>query len=809
MGYNAWRILILVFLSLLLIKNSLANTAPTATSQVQYVDMNGNITLYLQAHDIDGDNLVYGIQQTPQNGSLSSISGNQVTYTPNIDFTGTDSFAFWATDGTVFSTPATISLNVNTNNFLLTFVSGTLIPTIKQVQTQQEQEYINNLRITDTSLKSCFNGSIPEGQDLYNLTQFSCQGQDLSQTNLEELGKLVSLETLTIQDSRLSDLSPLTQLKNLKHLNLAFNEIGDISALSHLTNLEYLDLSFNQINDISSLSSLNKLQELRLDANEISDITSLTNKGSLQKLCLDDNNISDLSALNSLNQLTHLGLAYNQISNISPLTNFNNITTLVLNNNNINSHSTTGIGALANLATLQHLYLHDNQITNIDKLATPGLNNLKTLNLEFNQIIDITPLSDLTQLTQLRLSHNSISDITSLTGLINLQYLDLSSNQVHNINSLTSLTNLNMQLDVRDNLLTTVKPITEMGNSFVLRTDDNCLGYLDRTSNQTSFGDHWQYPISRCDQANINDTPIAYPQELQAFQNEVINITLLGGDPENSSLTYTIITTPQQGSLNATGTLNTPILSYTPNHNYIGPDSFTFRVTDSDDNHSISATIELQIRETPIITDIALQTCLGEILPSNTELRALKAFNCNQINLSNADLSQLGSLPNLTNVSLLNANINDINALNDLGNSWLFLDLRFNDIEDISSLTNKTNLHTLGLDHNKITDLSVLNNLNKLQEIYADNNLVNGSAHLPNLGHFVSLSRLTLRGNRLIVSDIENKWQGITMQSSPTIYLESNCLSNTPSGLPNSINIDMGGTPQRPVDASGDCPAPE
>lgn len=59
--------------------------------------------------------------------------------------------------------------------------------------------------------------------------------------------------------------------------------------------------------------------------------------------------------------------------------------------------------------------------------------DLEVLNLEFNQITDISVLSNLLNLTNLDLSHNRIRDISALTNLWNLKRLDLE--EVFTLNS--------------------------------------------------------------------------------------------------------------------------------------------------------------------------------------------------------------------------------------------------------------------------------------------------------------------------------------------------------------------------------------
>ncbi len=58
------------------------------------------------ASDIDGDTLTYSVVSGPANGTLSG-SGANLTYTPNPNFSGSDSFTFQASDGVLDSNIAT------------------------------------------------------------------------------------------------------------------------------------------------------------------------------------------------------------------------------------------------------------------------------------------------------------------------------------------------------------------------------------------------------------------------------------------------------------------------------------------------------------------------------------------------------------------------------------------------------------------------------------------------------------------------------------------------------------------------------
>ena len=65
----------------------------------------------LVASDVDGDDLTYSIVTDVSNGT-SSLSGTTVTYTPDQDWNGTETFTYKANDGTADSNTATATITV-------------------------------------------------------------------------------------------------------------------------------------------------------------------------------------------------------------------------------------------------------------------------------------------------------------------------------------------------------------------------------------------------------------------------------------------------------------------------------------------------------------------------------------------------------------------------------------------------------------------------------------------------------------------------------------------------------------------------
>ncbi|MDD2456974.1 MAG: S8 family serine peptidase [Eubacteriales bacterium] len=88
------------------------NTAPTADSQTVTTTVNTPVTITLTGSDPEGDSLAYVIVTEPAHGILSGTEP-ALTYTPNAEFAGDDSFTFKVSDDKLFSNPATVSITVN------------------------------------------------------------------------------------------------------------------------------------------------------------------------------------------------------------------------------------------------------------------------------------------------------------------------------------------------------------------------------------------------------------------------------------------------------------------------------------------------------------------------------------------------------------------------------------------------------------------------------------------------------------------------------------------------------------------------
>ena len=93
------------------------NDAPATSNITQNQDEDNSEASDLSSFtsDVDGDDLTYSIVTDATNGT-TSIDGSIVTYTPNANYNGTDSYTYKANDGTVDSNTSTVSITVASVN---------------------------------------------------------------------------------------------------------------------------------------------------------------------------------------------------------------------------------------------------------------------------------------------------------------------------------------------------------------------------------------------------------------------------------------------------------------------------------------------------------------------------------------------------------------------------------------------------------------------------------------------------------------------------------------------------------------------
>lgn len=272
-----------------------------------------------------------------------------------------------------------------------------------------------------------------------NCTKLKCLMLDgkLDASSYEYLGKLPNLQVLDVRGLSLKYCSFLEKgCPNLVELHIADTEDGDISLLKNAPNLKRLYFSDNEEGDARILSELGNLKSLGFcmtsqeDLNELSKLTNLTSLSVRDAIFgMSD---QDLSGLGNIPNLTELSVTFNlcgRIYGLESVLNKPGMTSLAFKGQfsdtdimldvdrltenadlitldiqgwelkNAVSREKMGFDFLQNYPSLKYLYLVESNVENLD-FAT-ALFNLKTLDVQENEIVDYSPLDSCRKLTEL------------------------------------------------------------------------------------------------------------------------------------------------------------------------------------------------------------------------------------------------------------------------------------------------------------------------------------------------------------------------------------------------------------------------
>lgn len=295
-------------------------------------------------------------------------------------------------------------------------------------------------------------------------------------SDLTSWNHLLNLQYIDVSNNELTSLDCFENLIHLRALQADNNRIQSIKGVMNLDGLLSLRLRANSLEVIDFIgSSLQRLTDLDLKGNRIQDVRNLRELRSLTALNLEDNNLCSLVAENNdiLWTLKYLRLSGNRLEYLD-VSRYPNLRLLYLDRNYI--RKVTGFfktkyldslsmreqqdGSIIDLSFLNEafevrkLFLSGNLLTkfapSVDflnlqylELANCGLEqlhpefgqmmpNVRTLNLNFNALHDITPLLGIVRLKTLHLAGNRLSRLRRtaavLCQFLCLRKLDLRGN---------------------------------------------------------------------------------------------------------------------------------------------------------------------------------------------------------------------------------------------------------------------------------------------------------------------------------------------------------------------------------------------
>lgn len=182
------------------------------------------------------------------------------------------------------------------------------------------------------------------------------------------------------------------------------------------------------------------------------------------------------------------------------------------------------------------------------------------------------------------------------------------------------------------------------------------------------------------------------------------------------------------------------------------------------------------------LNKLVIRDCSFKELSAISSLTQLTDLEIRNFSLSNADLSAITGLPNLTRLTLSGCSLSTIEKLSSLRN-LVYLDLSGNTIRDIDALSFMSELHELDLSSNAVTSLNAISGLQKLARLDLYGNSV--SSLIP-ISSCTGLVWLDVSANRLdSLSGVES------MKQLSCLYAASNALTDISLVTANTILMEL------------------
>ncbi len=132
--------------------------------------------------------------------------------------------------------------------------------------------------------------------------------------------------------------------------------------------------------------------------------------------------------------------------------------------------------------------------------------------------------------------------------------------------------------------------LTPAGTNFVYTPAPDYLGEDTFTWRAHDGQDPGPPTLARITITDKNTAPVAKPSTVEVRVNTPTDLVLQAHDGEGDPLRFTIVTNPVAGVLTGPG----PVMRYTPAPDYVGPDRFSFTVSDEEFT-SAPATVTVQV----------------------------------------------------------------------------------------------------------------------------------------------------------------------------------------------------------------------
>lgn len=553
------------------------NRAPVASDSNVATNEGTTAHIHLSATDPDGDTLTYIAVTQPTNGTLTQ-GAHGWDYKPNSSWAGSDSFTFKANDGNLDSNTATVFITVNEVPSLIVDTPQDVTANDGLTSLREAISYANAKAGDDTiTFSSLFNAAqtINLTGALPNLsTNITITGPGANLLTVTGIGSNFTILTVNGATAAVSGLTVSNGYAGIHNIggtltvtNCAANNSiygifgqGPTTVTNCIANNNWIGLETD-----NTMTAIN----CQLNGNNHGIINYNT---LVAENCITSGNINSnwgirnwFGSTATVKDCTLSGATYGVL----------NYGTVNVTGSTITNNFYEGMYSLAGDVTVANCTIADN--------GSPGIATYNPLTV-----------TNCTILRNVRygIYHDPNSGTATVKNsiVVDNTWGNLDGSFTDNSNNITSGSATDAGLDpadLQDNGGPTQTIALVNANGTAVNAGDNAAAAgLDFDQRGTGFPRKIgsKVDIGAYESNFVNIAPVADDQNVATNEDTATNITLTATDADNDALTYEVVSGPSNGTLSGAGAN----LTYTPNANYNGPDSFNFKANDGTEDSNVA-----------------------------------------------------------------------------------------------------------------------------------------------------------------------------------------------------------------------------
>ena len=651
------------------------NDTPTANDVDAVVDEDTTLTGTLNGSDIDEDTLTFSKAGNPVHGTASVTSDGAYTYTPEVNYNGTDSFTYTVSDGKGGNVTKTVHITVYSIND---------IPVVNDVSVSVNEDNTLTGTLTATDVDGDTLTFSRANEPLHGVVTVESDGSYTYTPVLDFNG--TDLFTFTVSDGKITvtktvniTVNPVNDAPITNNVNAAVNEDTQLTGTLTATDIEGDPLTFGIAGDPShgtatvasngaytytpatnyngtdsftyivsdgNGGSITKTVTVTIDpvndAPTTSNISITIDEDAVTSITLTGSDVDgDNLTFSKLSNPVHGVLAVNTngLYTYTPYANYNGSDSFGFTVSDGNGGTVNGVVNITVNPVNDAPFVVNDQIT-MDQDTVMNLDVLAN-DTDADSTITITSITQPSE-AQITLTAEKLLKITpniGYYGTFTFTYT-VSDGQYPVQGTVTVTVNKTIQVIAADDLFAIDEnassvvldllenDILDEGNTYIYAFSDPSHGTLELTildnghdallytpNPNYSGSDSFTYLLSNGTLEStatvnitinsVNDAPVASADSITTNEDTAYDITLSASDADLDTLSYIIVAQPTHGTLVLK---NDHTYTYTPVANYNGSDSFTFKVNDgTTDSNTATVTITVNsLNDVPVVNDTSV-----------------------------------------------------------------------------------------------------------------------------------------------------------------------------------------------------------